>query len=103
GDQNMKKSSRMERFTGLTLLINPLFTLVGTIYLSIFKTRGLLKKIKSDRLNLYFWLFLAISSIISVIFAINKSVALPTSLVPFLFIWLYILGRWVIQNPASFI
>lgn len=92
----------MERFTGLTMLFNPLFTLIGTVYLSLTKTRGLLKKVKADRANLYFWSLLAISTVISVLLAINKSVALPSSLVPFFFIWLYILGRWVIQDPATF-
>ena len=98
----MSQSSRMERFTGLTMLFNPLFTLIGTVYLSLTKTRGLLKKVKADRANLYFWSLLAISTVISVLLAINKSVALPSSLVPFFFIWLYILGRWVIQDPATF-
>jgi len=93
----------MERFTGLTMLFNPLFTLIGTIYLSITQTRGLCQKIKTDRSNLYFWSLLAISSIISVLLAVNKAVALPSSLVPFLFIWLYILGRWIIQDPATFV
>ena len=99
----MEKSNRMERFTGLTLGINPLFTLFATIYLSLFKTRGLLKKIKTDRTNLCFWLSLAISGLISVILSVDQTVALANYFIPFLFIWLYILGRWVIKDPVCFI
>jgi O-antigen ligase len=99
----MENNNRIERFTGFTLGINPLFTLLATIYLSIFKTRGLFKKIKTDSINLYFWLLLAISGVISIIYAINKTTAISCFFIPFLFIWLYILGRWIIKDPACFI
>ncbi|AZR73916.1 hypothetical protein BBF96_11250 [Anoxybacter fermentans] len=97
------KKNWIERFTGLTLAINPVFTLVGLIYLSARRTRGLIAKIKSDKANLYFWLFLAVSGIISIVFSINKSVAISSYFIPFVFIWLYILGRWVIQDPETFV
>ncbi len=93
---------RMERFTGLTLGINPLFTLVGLIYMTFAKTKGIFGKIRSDKVNLWFWGLLAISGVISIIVAVHLPTAIGSFLIPFIFIWLYILGRWCIDFPDIF-
>lgn len=85
--------NRAERFTGFTMAIHPVFNLVGIILLSV-KKNQLIKKIKTDRISLYFWLSLAVSGIISIIVSFDKPLAIVSYLVPFVFIFLYILGRW---------
>ena len=97
------KKNYVERFIGFTLAINPIFVFLGIIYLSAKRTKGIFCKLKSDKINVYLWLLLSISGLISIIFSINKTVAISSYLIPFAFIWLYILGRWTIQNPETFI
>lgn len=97
------KKNWIERFTGLTLAINPIFTLFGLIGLSLQKKRGLWGKIKEDRVSLNFWILLAFSGIISVVFSFDKPDAIINYFIPFAFIWLYILGRWFIQDPETFV
>src|SRR5690554_434066 len=94
-------AEKWERFLGFTLNINPVLNLLGVIGLSISR-RNRFKKITEDRLNLYLWGGLAISGLISVITAYNPLLALPSYFIPFVFIWLYILGRWYIDNPLRF-
>ena len=94
--------NRAEKFTGLTMAIHPVFNLIGIILLSIKKSQ-LITKIKSDRISLYFWMLLAASGVISIIVSIDKPLAIASFLAPFIFIWLYILGRWVIKDPAAFV
>lgn len=94
--------NKWERFFGLTLNINPLFNIIGLIGLSIDRRKNF-KFIKSDRVNLYFWAALALSGLISIIGAYDKQVAVTSFFIPFVFIWLYILGRWYIKNPVRFL
>lgn len=97
------KKNWVERFTGLTLAINPIFTLFGVICLSLRSKKGLWTKIKEDRISLTFWVLLALSGVISVIFSVDKPDAIANYFLPFAFIWLYILGRWFIKDPETFI
>lgn len=96
--KNIPKN-KWERFFGITLNINPIFNIIGIVILSI-KKRDRFKKIKGDRINLYFWGALVLSGIVSVIISYNKSLAIVSFFLPFFFIWLYILGRWYIDNPV---
>ncbi len=91
-----------ERFFGLTLNINPLFNIIGIIVLSI-KKRDRFKKIYTDSVSLYFWIGLVLSGIISIILSYNKSFAITSFFIPFLFIWFYVLGRWYIDRPIRFL
>ncbi|MFW6022935.1 MAG: O-antigen ligase family protein [Halanaerobiaceae bacterium] len=97
-----KKVDCWERFFGLTLNINPIFNLIGIIVISI-KRRNRFKKIYSDSINIYFWLALAVSGIVSIIISYNKPLALLSFFVPFLFVWFYVMGRWYIDNPVRFL
>ncbi|MCF8009200.1 MAG: O-antigen ligase family protein [Halanaerobiales bacterium] len=62
-----------------------------------------LKKVNWDKINLYFWLGLFLTGVISTIGAYNKSIALSSFLIPFVFVWLYIIGKYMIDNPVLFI
>ncbi len=95
----MKRENRWERFFGLTMNIHPIFNIIGMIGLSI-KKRSKFSLIKTDKINLYFWIGLVFTGIISIVSAYNRVTAISSSLIPFLFIWMYILGRWYIENPV---
>ncbi|HEX3047149.1 MAG TPA: O-antigen ligase family protein [Bacillota bacterium] len=96
------KKNWMERFTGLTLAFNPVCNVIGVIWLS-FKVKHLPAKIKSDRVSLILWILIAISGIFTVIVAKDKAAALSGYLIPFAIVWFYILGKWVIKDPVTFI
>ncbi|MGM0446465.1 MAG: O-antigen ligase family protein [Bacillota bacterium] len=99
----MKKFSQIwERIMGITMNINPAFNILSLIVLS--STRGKrLKKVKWNKINLYFWAGLFISGVISVITAYDTTKAIPSFLIPFIFIWFYIMGKYFIDNPVIFL
>lgn len=90
-----------ERFFAFTLNVNPIFNLIAIIVLSI-KRRDRFKLVKNDKFNLYTWGLLALSGFISILFAYDKGKAITSFIIPFGFIWLYILGRWYVKNPILF-
>jgi O-antigen ligase len=96
------KSNFWERFFGLTLNINPIFNLIGIISLPIAR-RNNFKQIFRDRVNNYLWLGLSLSGLISIAKAYDFVIALESYFIPFAFIYLYVLGRWFINNPYNFL
>src|SRR6056297_3308750 len=87
---------------GITMNINPAFNILSLIVLS--STRGKrLKKANWNKINLYFWAGLFISGAISVINAYDTAKAIPAFLIPFVFIWFYIMGKYFIDNPVTFL
>ena len=99
----MKKLSQIwERIMGITMNINPAFNILSLIVLS--STRGKrLKKANWNKINLYFWAGLFISGAISVITAYDTAKAVPSFLIPFVFILFYIMGKYFIDNPITFL
>lgn len=98
----MNKSNFWERFFGFTLNVNPILNLIGIVALVIRK-RGRLKFIKKDKYSLYIWLLFTICSLLSVLFAYDKAIAISSFFIPFVFLGLYILGRWYIDSPTIFL
>ncbi len=99
----MKKFSQVwERVMGLTMNINPGFNLINVIIISSLRIKRL-KNAKWNRINLYMWAGLFVAGIISILGAYNLPIAFSSFLIPFLFIWLYIVGKYFIDNPITFI
>lgn len=96
------KYSKWERFFGLTMNVHPVFNLVGAIGISITNCKKF-KLGSNDQWSRYFWIALTVSGVISIIGAYNKSIAIGSFLIPFIYIWLYIVGRWFIKNPVVFL
>ncbi|HKL13895.1 MAG TPA: O-antigen ligase family protein [Halanaerobiales bacterium] len=97
-----KVSKVWERITGFTMNIHPAFNLLNLIILSSLRFKRL-KNAKWNKINLYMWAGLFITGIISVSGAYDLSLAFSSALIPFVFIWLYILGKYMIDNPKVFI
>lgn len=95
-----EKGNKWERFLGITMNINPLFNLIGLIGLSVSR-RDRFRRIKEDKKNLYLWSLLALAGIISILGAYNILSAMASFLIPFIFIWFYIIGRWYIDDPVT--
>lgn len=94
---------KMDCFTGFTATFNEALTLIGLVYLGVRRTRGLAEKLGKDRANLIFWSLLALSGIVSIILSPYKATAIACFFIPFVFIYLYILGRYAISDPAVFV
>ncbi|HEX3047148.1 MAG TPA: O-antigen ligase family protein [Bacillota bacterium] len=99
------KRNWIERYTGFTLALNPLLNIIGIILLSIegLKAKGLGAKIKADKPMWIIWTLMAGAGIITIIVAADLPQAIQGFFIPFVIVWLYILGRWVIQDPATFV
>ncbi len=99
----MKKLAKIwERIMGFTMNINPAFNILNLVVLSSIRGKRL-KNADWDKVNLFFWAGLFISGIISIIGAYSVSKAIPSFLIPFVFIWFYIMGKYFIDNPVVFI
>ena len=99
----MKKLSQIwERVMGITMNINPAFNIINLIVLSSLRGKRL-KKTKWNKINIYFWSALFISGVISTIGAYDVSKAIPNFLIPFVFIWFYIMGKYFIDKPITFL
>lgn len=99
----MKHIHWFDRYIGLTMGVNPLFVLPTLIYLSARRTKGIWERIRSDHVSLLFAGLLAVSGLISILGAADRSVAISSFFIPFGFMWMYILGRWTIRNPRQFV
>jgi O-antigen ligase len=99
------KRNWIERYTGFTLAFNPLLNILGIVLLSFMglKAKGLGAKIKADKPMWIIWLLMAVSGIITVMVAADLPQAIQGFFIPFVVVWLYILGRWVIEDPATFV
>ena len=97
-----KLAKTWERIMGLTMNINPAFNLLNLILLSSLRGKRL-KNADWNRINLYFWAGLFLSGLISTTTAYNVSKAIPAFLIPFIFIWFYIMGKYFIDNPITFL
>ncbi|MGQ9778656.1 MAG: O-antigen ligase family protein [Bacillota bacterium] len=91
-----------DRFTGFFATFNEAIALLGLVYLGVKRTRGLTEKLAQDRINVVFWLLLALSGIVSIIFSPYKTISIASFFIPFVFIYLYILGRYSIADPEIF-
>ncbi|MFO7815439.1 MAG: O-antigen ligase family protein [Halanaerobiales bacterium] len=99
----MKKLAKIwERVMGFTMNINPAFNVLNLVVLSSLRGKRL-KNVDWDKVNLFFWAGLFISGVISVIGAYSVSKAIPSFLIPFVFIWFYIMGKYFIENPVVFL
>jgi len=99
----MKKWAKTwERIMGFTMNINPAFNLLNLVVLSFLRGKRL-KNAQWNRINLYFWAGLFLAGIISTTTAYNVSKAIPAFLIPFVFIWFYIMGKYFIDNPVTFL
>ncbi len=99
----MKKLAKIwERIMGFTMNINPAFNILNLVVLSSLRGKRL-KNVDWDKANLFFWAGLFISGIISIMGAYSVSKAVPAFLIPFVFIWFYIMGKYFIDNPVVFI
>ncbi|MDZ7673281.1 MAG: O-antigen ligase family protein [Halanaerobiales bacterium] len=97
-----KLAKKWERIMGFTLNINPGFALLSILVLSPLRFKRL-KKVKWNKINLYLWAGLFVSGIISVINAYDTNLAVTSFLIPFVFIWLYIMGKYFIDKPVVFL
>lgn len=99
----MQKLSRVwERIMGITMNINPAFNILNLLVLSSLRGKRL-RKAKWNKINLYFWAGLFITGVISTIFAYDVAKAIPNFLIPFIFIWFYIMGKYFIDHPVTFL
>lgn len=97
-----KFAEKWERIMGFTLNINPGFALLSVLVLSPFRFKRL-KNVKWSKTNLYLWAALFVSGIISIIRAQDVKLAVTSFLIPFVFILLYIVGKYFIDNPVVFL
>lgn len=97
-----KVSKIWERITGLTMNIHPAFNLINMIILTSLRFKRI-RDAKWNKINLYMWAGLFVTGIISVSGAYDISLAFSSALIPFVFIWLYIIGKYLIDNPEVFI
>ncbi len=93
----------IERYTAFTTTFNQNFSLPGIILLSLRKEGGPGGRIRDDRANLWFWLLLALSGLVSIILSPFKTTAVACFFIPFAFIGLYLLGRYRINEPEAFL
>lgn len=84
------------------LPIHPATGFIALIGLSL-RAKDVIKGLRQERRDLWLYAILALVGIISIIGAYDVQRGIVNFLVPFLFIWLYALGRWAIKDPTRFL
>lgn len=94
--------NRFEQLSAWLLPFHPVFGLMTAIGLS-FRGRRVVQGLRTQRADLIAWGLLVVVGVISVLGAYDIPKAAVNFLVPFLFIWLYGLGRWAVKSPTKFL
>lgn len=76
--------------------------LVNVVGLS-FRAKQIWPKVREQKADLLLWGALAVSGLISSLFAYDVGRGLTNWLIPFVFIWAYCLGRWGLTDPRGFL
>lgn len=92
----------VDRLAAWVLPFHPGAGLISVILLST-RGRRVIQGIRSQRQDLYIWAVLAVLGFASVLNGVNVSRGALNWLVPFVFIWVYALGRWSIHDPEEFL
>lgn len=92
----------IDRVAAWVLPFHPGAGLVSVILLS---TRGkrVIQGVQTQRKDLYVWGALALLGWASVFNGVDIPRGALNWLIPFVFIWVYALGRWSIENPEEFL
>lgn len=91
--------SRNERVAAWLVALNPGTALLAVVALSL-RIRNLAAGLRSARADSVLWVILGLIGWASVLNGYNVSRGAVNWLVPFIFIWLYCIGRWGVKSPA---
>lgn len=91
-----------EKFAAWILPFHPATAFVALVGLS-FRARRVWEGLREQKADLTLWALLGVAGLISVIGAYDTGRAAVEWFTPFLFLWLYALGRWAIQSPSKFL
>lgn len=94
--------NRFENIAGWVLPFHPAAALIALIGLSL-RARRVWTGLREQKADLTVWALLGLTGMVSVIGAYDSGRAAVEWFVPFLFLWLYALGRWAIEAPSRFL
>lgn len=95
------RSSWTDRVAAWLLPFHPVSAVFSVVLLS---TRGkqVIQGIRTQHSDMYVWGLLGVLGWISVLIGVDLGRGALNWLVPFIFIWIYALGRWSVQEPEKF-
>lgn len=92
----------IDRVAAWVLPLHPGAGLLSVLLLST-RSKRVIQGLLTQRKDLYVWGSLAVLGWLSVFNAVNIPRAALNWLVPFVFLWVYALGRWSVHNPEQFL
>lgn len=94
--------NRFEKIAAWMLPFHPAAAFVALIGLSL-RARRVWVGLREQKADLTIWALLGLAGIVSVMGAYDLGRAVGEWFAPFIFLWLYALGRWAIQAPSRFL
>lgn len=96
------RAAKTEAALAWLVPLHPFFGLIALIVLSL-RSHAIWPELRTQRGDLAAWGLLGAAGLISVVLGYNLTQGLVNWFGPFLFIWVYCLGRWTIVDPEGFL
>ncbi|BAS27917.1 O-antigen ligase family protein [Limnochorda pilosa] len=92
----------IDRVVAWLLPFHPVAGVVAVVLLSL-RSRSVIRGLRSQRVDLLVFAALGLAGWASVWAGVDAARGAVNWLVPFAFLWLYVLGRWAVRDPEAFL